>query len=654
MSKRYLGIWADADGNRRIVSCANPVEILHRSHAQVSPLFPAIPGGDAFSVADAGALLLLVPKSPSSLLARLVNDFGEIRNHTYISHGHASVIVKRPTARDCEALAAQFIDEVRGFEIWSMNGDMIDPELSVMREPSPDIAWQQPEPIAVNALHSEARAQVEQFNSNLSVFGRLASLYAPETHELALAIRDSVAFVVSRLAQLQADEDEESIRESIGLEVHLVEVNAVLTIYCSQLGSGALPLGSDLFPVGEYSLLGIGSMCRGAWRIYSHLNQTFSRHDHAGIIQRAYPKLPPFDPYAPRGRIDYSEWNQLAIRVEDLDETPETESRQHIPYFSSRWGFHESWNAISLSWQCLYAAATKEWNLLTITHEYLHAHIRDIFGVIFDPERADISKVVSDFNSKSKGDDALASMRLAYIEAVVMIETMAWTAGKVDGTNQEIETFVPDRLSVDQLRALYRRHTELVHEVVVHVLDFWYVYDGRDDVYVNSIWSSWSLVPSVANRVPYYVLRTISALASTSPPGTNPAMFEHAAARLLESLRLINSRERVRPVVNEAIRLLEDPESRRKLGTQFAGSRFVVELTLQFFKDSRLNAALVRDTGVAVIDGHRTYNMEFGDYVGLSIESPIAFLLDRFPGYEDQAGSDRVEHESIWQMLQLV
>jgi len=654
VSKRYLGIWLDAEGNRRVAASSSAVGFLSRSHGQASPLFPAIPGGREFSLPEVGAVLFIVARSPSSLLAKLINDYGDVKVNTYIGHGHAAIVVCQPSLQECEALATALSPEIRGFEIWTISGGLVLTEQSILCEPLPDGSWIQPTPVEFSHLQSEARAQVEQFNSNLALLGRLASMYAPETAELCLAIRESVAFIVERLLELQEGAEEGSVHESIGLEAHLVEVNSILTIYSSQLGSGSLPLGEDLFPVGEYSLLGIGAMCRGAWRIYSHLNQTFSQHDHAGIVQRAYPLLPPFDPYAPRGRVDYSGWNQHAIRVENLDEAPEAEARLHIPYFSSRWGFHESWNAISLSWQCLYAAATKEWNLLTITHEYLHAHIRDIFGVIFDPSAADVSQVLSDYNGKSRGDNALASMRLAYIEAVVMIETMTDLSEVVSGTRQQIPGTIPDRLTEHLLRDLFKRHTELVHEIVVHVLDYWYIFDGRDDVYVNSIWSSWSLVPSVASRVPYYVLRTLASLASTSPPGTNPAMFEDAASRLLACLKSMGSRERERPVVNEAIRLLEDKESRQKLGIQFAASRFVVEITLHFFKDSRLNAALVRDGGMAVIDGHRTYNMQFGDYPGLVIESPVAFLLDRFPGYEDQAGSERVEHESIWQMLQLV
>jgi hypothetical protein len=633
-----------------------PAETLARSHGQVSPLFPAVPGEKAFELRSSGALLFLIPKSPAALLARLINDFGEdIRASSYISHGHVAVVVQLEDRDSCERLAADLDADLRAIEIWPFAGDLVSTADTIVREPSPVAGWIQPPPIDSTELQSEARAQVDQFNSNLAMFGRLASLYAPELAELVSAVRDSVAFVVERLVELHTSGGDGAVREALGLEVHLVEVNAILTIYTSQIGSGSSPLGGDLFPVGEYSLLGIGSMCRGAWRIYSHLNRTFSRHDHAGIIQRAYPSQPPFDPYAPSGRVDYSAWNRLALRVEELDEAPEDEARQHIPYFSSRWGFHESWNAISLSWQCLYAAASKEWNLLTITHEYLHAHVRDIFGVILDPEAVDlISQLLEDYNSKRPGANALASMRLAYVEAIMAIDTAMNVAETVSGTRQSIDTTVPDQVSEEDLRILYKRHTELIHEIVVHVLDYWYIYDGRDDVYVNSIWSSWSLVPSVANRVPYYVLRTLAALASTSPPGTNPAMFEDAASRLLDCLKAIEVRDRARPVVNEAIRLLEQPESRRRLGIQFSSARFVVELTLHFFKDSRLNAALVRDDAIAVVDDTRTYNVEFGTYPGLEIDSPVAFLLDRFPGYEEQAGSDRVEHESIWQMLQLV
>jgi len=47
-------------------------------------------------------------------------------------------------------------------------------------------------------------------------------------------------------------------------------------------------------------------------------------------------------------------------------------------YFSSRWGFHQTVQSVSVSWQCINGNAALDWNLLTLSHEFLHAHLREL------------------------------------------------------------------------------------------------------------------------------------------------------------------------------------------------------------------------------------------------------------------------------------
>jgi hypothetical protein len=194
----------------------------------------------------------------------------------------------------------------------------------------------------------------------------------------------------------------------------------------------------------------------------------------------------------------------------------------------------------------------------------------------------------------------------------------------------------------------------MVHEIVVHVLDYLYVYDAREDDYINSIWSSWSLIPSVNERIEHYLLRTICAMsASGSETMPSQAVFGDCVARLRSVLKSIEIRPRLRPAISRAIALLEDETSLKRLGTEFMGARYIVHIAKAFLYDPELNADLIRDINTTIQDGRTTYALEVGDYPGDDIESPIAFLLDRFSGYSDQGGAPAVEYETLWQMLQL-
>ncbi|HWU31226.1 MAG TPA: hypothetical protein VN108_00055 [Marmoricola sp.] len=246
-------------------------------------------------------------------------------------------------------------------------------------------------------------------------------------------------------------------------------------------------------------------------------------------------------------------------------------------------------------------------------------------------------------------------MRLALVEALFGLRGGLALARRVHGGDEDEEVGPDRRIDVAQLQTLVRRHFDLLDEIMVHVLDYQYIYNGRDEDYVNSIWISWSLVPGVVDRVEEYVLRTLCALSVTSAQHLiGPEIFEDVVERLETNLKLMEGRSRSHHAVSLAIRLLEDERGVARLRALFPVARYVVELTESFVFDGRLNAALVVDDLTTIEDNRTTYNIATGDYRGEVITSPIGFLLDRFPRYPDQAGAGNVEYESIWQMLQLI
>lgn len=653
MTKSYLGMWQES-GHVCVEITERPSRVLERAHGLTSPIFPASVDGAPARIDEEGALLFLVGSSPTSLLAALINDFAErTADRVFISHGHAAIVLTLGSRDACEELVSLLADRVVAHEIWSYAGNRVVDRF--IAEPAQCGTWVHPAEIASAGVSAEAAAQVAQFNSNLALLSRIASQYAPETRALVSSLHASISDIAEQLRDVETLPDGDRLWRSRNLEGVLVEANAVVTLYCSQLSSGTLPLGADVFPVGEYSLLGIGSMSRGAWRIYSHLNDTFAQHDHIGVFKRIFTKTPGFDPYAPSGRLDYSEWRKLKSSVRDLTDGVPANYQQHVPYFSSRWGFHEAMHSISMSWQCLYASASRQWNLLTVTHEYLHAHVKGIFSHIIRPGDEDVAaRLCRLHNAGEKGSSTLESLQVAYVEALISIESFGAIAEQIDGADQELRETMPRSIDPRALAALNRRHADLMHEIVVHVLDFRYVYDGRDDAYVDSVWSSWSQVPSVAGRIDHYVLRTLCSLAATTTLDRSPEIFKDVVERLRAELIKLTARASSGPVVQAALDLLDDSKSNKRLQVEFSAARYVVELARNFFFDALLNAELVRDDLTAVIGGRRTYGVEVGEYRGEAISSPIGFLLDMFEQYPDEAEAEAVEHASIWQMLQLV
>jgi hypothetical protein len=656
--KQFLSVWSQDAERLGVALTEDAIAGLNQYHGRTSPLLPAVNRAILPDLPQSGAVLLLIPEQPSNCLAVLMNDMGTaVAERSYLSYGHASIVLILNGVGDAEDVVATLGELIRGYEIWPFNSGSILLSDIVSIEPSPAPEWPVFSAIGTDDLGFEASAQIRQFNGNLALLTQVVARYMPEARPLIVWLEQSVRDIAASLQTIFRDRqgDDTAIRQGISLESLLVELNAVVTLYCSQLSSGVTPLHVARFPVGEYSLLGIGGVTRTAWRLYFHLNDTFGRFDHPGLFARQYSIRPPFDPFAPIGRLSFADWYKSKLNIGEISDDARTSTRLHMPYFSSRWGFHESMHSISVSWQCIHASATKEWNLLTLTHEFIHSHVRDLVGKILDPNIADAETLVKRYNAKECGANTIEALQMAYIASLININAGSRAADSVQGSrNERTDSNLQRRISVKNLIDLLRTEKGLVDEIIVHVLDYLYVYSGREDIYVNSIWSSWSLIPSVNDRIEHYLLRTICALSAQDDDSDNRTVFDAIVHRLTAHLHGMRGRPRVRPAIDGAIAYLADERNRARLYLQFMFARYIVHMTVAFLYDPKLNAELLRDDNTTVRDGVSTYAIDVGDFRGETIASPIGFLLDRFPGYSDQAGGGSTEYEGLWQMLQLV
>ncbi|MFT2598289.1 hypothetical protein ACMWP3_25870, partial [Escherichia coli] len=67
-----------------------------------------------------------------------------------------------------------------------------------------------------------------QFNANIAMLSRVASLYAPETHPLVESLHASIADIVDQLHTTAQLPDTHRLSVSRSLEGVLVEANAVV------------------------------------------------------------------------------------------------------------------------------------------------------------------------------------------------------------------------------------------------------------------------------------------------------------------------------------------------------------------------------------------------------------------------------------------
>jgi hypothetical protein len=573
---------------------------------------------------------------------------------TALSHGLASLVVMCADSGLKAEIDALVEPHSIAMETWPVGDGSVDVSRVTSRTRSIDGPLPDLGSIGSDDLPFAAATQVRQFNSNLSRILRPVALLLPEYLSVLEWLHQSVTRRAQELRANGGGGSGGEHRFTHHITSILVEINAGLSLLTSQALSGLSPLHDRSFPVGEYSLLGVGGMARAARRLYKHMNSVFAR---AAIVERVaqfYPSTQAFDPQVVTSSPNFSNWEGALARVGNLPELPpQTLARQHMIYFSSRWGFHETLHSINVSWQCLHASSSPHWNMLTLSHEFLHSHVRGLINNVLDQDDdGELEQLAQRFRSTAPVG-AKEAMQSALINGLQRLD-LAAQSQNFDRSGTALTATVRSHLDASQIRRLYQKHMRLLQEIVVHVLDYLYFYDADDDKYVSSLWSSWAMVPQVDDKLVHYLFRTICALSSTGSAASSAGnVFDDAVERLEAVLsRLVVSQEGA--AAADVQRILGDPVSRSSLKLQFKYVYYLVRIARTFFFDETLHANLVRDDLTEPDTDGAIYQIDDGSFPDQRIESPVAFLLDRFEVHLSPIEDDEIEYKSLWQMLVMI
>ncbi|WP_344778497.1 hypothetical protein [Nocardioides panacisoli] len=643
--------------------------------ARVSAVYPLANEADA-PLPSSGYLVFLFPRSAQTVLSKLTRHVGE-GIAVFASHGLASVILVVTGGPDSETDADgaertridDLLDLVDGdlcaAEIWPFEGETVLETQTTVRHWSPASAPATFEDVEASDLPYEVRTEVEQFNLNFQYFWARAYKYCDEYEDLAAWLQETVSDIARTVAAYaRADTDPASLdnpQQHYGLVSLLVEINACLTMLNSQAVGVTPPLTQSSFPVGEYSLLGIGSAARAAWRIYRHMSDIFANAQHLDRLH-AMRHGAPFDSGVVPYRFNPASWESSPLSIETqppgADPSP---PRRHIVYFSSRWGFHQTIQSVSLSWQCINGNAATDWNLLTLSHEFLHSHLRELLDeLLLVQDDAELAALVEAYNSGEPTTWSIAAkqfllQRLRWIDHGLQLIAARDTAEQNGQSHVEIVRSAP--MTAEEAHHLLRDRLRFLEEVIVHVMDYIYFYDADDELFVSSLWHSWALVPNVQPKIDEYVLRTLLALASTWRSHDETQAFDDASARLDSCLAsILDAGDH--GLVGLARSVLDEGETnvsgsgRTDLRTRFGMAFPLVRWTKQFLISSELHAKLAHDE--LRVAGERAYPIDPWEFPDSRIESPTGFLLDRFRRMTRAYENDRLESDSLWQLLVLI
>jgi hypothetical protein len=429
----------------------------------------------------------------------------------------------------------------------------------------------------------------------------------------------------------------------------LVQINSALSYVSTQALSGAVPILDRRSLIRRYSLLGVGTAVLALTRIAHSIESAFAQGAIEHVLTewgRDLPPLPGLDnlpDYEPRQWNDFS-INDLKARVEPQEPNPK------LPYFSGRLGFRETEYTISAALQTLAAGASAEWSILTVTHEMVHGHVRNLLSAVFqgDPSRAPGKKwreFYDRFKARCEGKpprkesllDSLRAIIFAYCCCVRELGSLTWNTGHETKcpASGEIRIRI-DLYTPKSLWEILMREYRNISEIFVHILDLHYFYRSCISHYIHLIWSSWAKAPQVRGDLRQYLLRSLLVV-SAKKQGTPYERFRLARAELAELLEAMRGPEGTRiPVIEEAVNLLKDNKyTEKSLFFPFYASLILVDLADHVFTsakirgavnagDPHLRPAIVASSSEEWLD----YDMPDG-FVDDVVKSPTAYIAHR-------------------------
>lgn len=380
------------------------------------------------------------------------------------------------------------------YELW----ELVDSELSRVKisAPSRHLKHQIPDRVLYFPSTDALRPTTREYSILIaSVIGRAVE-YIPD-----------VARELLQFDQLFRNALESSELDEINRQGLLVQANAVISRQCSQMFAGISPIAETECHFWTHSLLGIGIAALALHRFRKYISDILSSAQFEQRLRALSSKKPApnfltlnnLDPY----------WDQDFLFREDAFKG------QHDPMkiaplmtcFSGRDGFRSTEISLSAPLEVITSCNTAAWTLLTATHELSHTVIKPILATILrriddtHELRATFTLFAAHIREQQSEFTLLDRIRFWILFAM-------WRLYEFRSGKSSIESTVEEQAFRLCIETTYSD----VNELMTHVFDFLYFYRLDPQLYVDSIWASWGVIPNIQSRVPEYLIRSLCAL----------------------------------------------------------------------------------------------------------------------------------------------
>jgi hypothetical protein len=662
-----------------VQACGHPIPF------RTSPVFPLT---KRFIVPDlkeeTGTLAFACFDPAFPVLARLSNDAPpEVSQGVLFSLGLASVIFWSRSDNALSQLEQAAGAKSRSSETWKIvRGELQHVECNC---PTPD-------PIDASlmvlpphdVLPVPARATVDEFVSSICLLIQKIQTHVPGELPTFIKLIDRVRELVAEMVyacrpdgpppptlsehapgELATDR---KLAEQILHQAwdRLIQINSALSYLPTQALSGAVPILERRSLIRRHSLLGVGTAVLALTRLARSIEHAFSIGaleegiEKIGALARPLPGLDHLPEYETKdwALSSVSTWKaQLSKRSTYVK----------LPYFSGRLGFRETEYTISASLQSLTAGADPEWSFLTLTHEMVHGHVRNLLTLIFqdNPDRGASERwsrfhqrYAARVDQRPPADESLVdSLRAVILAYCSLAQTHGSLTREPDhgrrpsvGRLVGYEFFLPDEAD---LWHLFETEYRNISEILVHVLDLHYFYASRLSAYVPLIWRSWAPIPQVKGDLRQYILRTLL-VASSKLDGTPYQRFKKAKGRVAELLTpLSQGNHRGSRTIREALAVVAGDRSQDALFQPFYASLILVDLARHVLTSDAIRGAvngrdphITRKSVPTNFEEWLEYDLPEG-FVDTEVQAPAVLLADRLLRNSTLGGPTHLEAETV-------
>lgn len=306
----------------------------------------------------------------------------------------------------------------------------------------------------------------------------------------------------------------------------LLTLNAGLSRMVSQIFSGTTPIIRTECHFWPHSFLGIGVAGIALRNVSNYISEVveaagFNKAYSAQIIRSiSSAKInlnttildhPAFQGIEPDVWVDVGVDKAVkgSKRQRDIEAT-ETVANP-ITYFSGRDGFRNGMLTTSAPLNSVAGCNSYQWNLGTITHELSHRIISGkLYGLLsrhleqVSQSHEDGIAIKEHFTERASTVGDLGSQLLGYYLLVLHA--------------RDFETPHDAKLAFQRMPEFFQSAIEQyevsIEELLVHAFDFYHFYQSDSKLYVDFVWLSWAVQPTISQKIEEYIKRTLFALAS--------------------------------------------------------------------------------------------------------------------------------------------